>query len=257
MKIRVLFPFLALGALVLIIGLACGTATPTSSAPPSQPSQPSQPTQPPQPTTPPQPTVPPATATQSIPDFFTEEFNTTSFPNWSYFLTHGDESKMSITSGDGKLRFNLEGEDIWVYLMYNPYTYTDVRLDARATNLGYNNNNVSFICRYTGNDWYEVNVYNSGLYDILYGKWDNSRKTASYDSIADGGSTAIRMGKDTNDYTVMCVGNTISLYINGTKVNSVTAKNYALTKGQVGIGVSSFNVWPITVEWDSVTIGQP
>jgi hypothetical protein len=78
MKIRILLPFLALGALVLIIGLACGTTPPATSAPPSQPSQP---TQLPQPTTPPQPTVPLPTATQSIPDFFTEEFNTTSFPN--------------------------------------------------------------------------------------------------------------------------------------------------------------------------------
>jgi hypothetical protein len=248
MKVRILFPFLALGALVLIIGLACGTTTTPTSAPPIQP----QPTNPPQPTSPPLPT-----ATESIPAFFTEEFDTASLPNWSYFLTNGSESKMSITTGNGRLKFNLEDSNIWTYLLYDPYTYTDVRIDARATNLGFNNNNVSFICRYTGDDWYEVNIYNSGLYDILYGKWDNGRKTASYDGIADGGSTAIRMGKDTNDYTVLCVGNTIALYINGTEVNTVTAKNHPLSEGQVGIGVSSFNVYPITVEFDYITISEP
>jgi hypothetical protein len=246
MKIRVLLPFLALGALVFMIGLACGTTTTPTSAPPQQ----SQPTNPP-------PPPPAATATEEIPAYFTEEFDTSSLPNWSYFLTNGKESEMSITTGDSRLRFNLEGLNIWTYLLYDPFTYTDVRIDARANNLGFNNNNVSFICRYTGDDWYEVNIYNSGLYDILYGKWDNNRTTASYDSIADGGSTAIRTGKDTNDYTVLCVGNTIALYINGTEVNTVTAKNYALREGQIGIGVSSFNVYPITVEFDYITISQP
>ncbi|KAF0106065.1 MAG: hypothetical protein FD146_2823 [Anaerolineaceae bacterium] len=59
MKIRVLFPFLALGALVFMIGLACETTTTVTSAPPQ-----TQPTAPPPPTAIPSPT-PDAAATRS------------------------------------------------------------------------------------------------------------------------------------------------------------------------------------------------
>ena len=249
MKIRVLTPFLALGALVLIVSLACITTTPTAPPPPTQGIQP---TQPPLPTSPPA-----ATATEATPAFFTEEFTTDFLANWSYFLTSGEDRDFSLTSGNDRLTFDITATNTWTYLLYDPYIYTDVRIDTRATNLGYNNNNVSFICRYTGDDWYEVNVYNSGLYDILYGKWDADGVGASYDSITDGGISWLKTGKDTNEYVVMCVDNEISLYVNAKEVTTVEVRSYNLREGQVGIGVSSFNVVPITVEFDYVTISEP
>jgi len=252
MKNRVLVPFLVLGALILITGLACGPDTTPTATTNNNNNGGVVNTQPPAATLPPQPT-----ATESIPAYFTEEFNVDFLDNWSYFLTNGTDSDFSLISGNDRLTFDISGLNTWIYLLYDPYTYTNVRIDARVTNLGKNNNNVSFICRYTGTDWYEVNIYNSGLYDILYGKWNSNSAGASYDTIADGGSTAIRQGKDTNEYTVFCVDNIITVYINGVEANTVTAKNYGLREGQVGIGVSSFNVTPITVEFDWVTISEP
>jgi hypothetical protein len=254
MKTKVLFPFVVFALLVLAVGLACITTTATPAAQPTQQQiipptlPPQQPTQPPQPTLPPQPT-----ATDETPAFFTEDFVVTSLPNWSYFLMSGDESNMSITSGDHLLSFDLEGANVWVYLMYDPYTYTDVRIDARAENRGKNNNNVSVICRYSNDGWYEFNIANNGLYWIL--AYDNADQ--SYYTIFNGGSTLIKMGKDTNDYTVGCVGNTLSLYINGTLVKSIKDTKYNFKEGQIGLGVSSFDVWPIIIDWDYITISQP
>jgi hypothetical protein len=250
MKTKALFPFVGFALVILAVGLACGVGTtatpvPTQMVPPTLPPQ--------QPTAVPQPTIPAATATEETPAFFTEDFVTSSLPNWSYFLMSGDEKNMSITTGDHILSFDLEGENVWVYLMYDPFTYTDVRVDASAENRGKNNNNVSMICRYSDEGWYEFNIANNGLYWIL--AYDVVNK--SYYTIYNGGSTAIKMGKDTNDYTIFCVGNTLSLYINGTEVKTIDDKKYNFKEGQVGIGVSSFDVWPIIIDWDYVTISQP
>ena len=260
MKTKVLFPFVLFAFLVLAVGLACSInvgTTPTQAPPvqqqPTQPPVQQQPTNPPPPTQPPAPTVPPATATEETPAFFTEDFVSDSLPNWSYFLMKGNENEMSITTGDHILSFDLEGEDIWVYLMYDPYTYEDIRLDARAENRGKNNNNVSLICRYSNAGWYEFNIANNGLYWIL--AFDSSDN--SYYTIFNGGSTAIRMGKDTNDYTIFCVDHTLALFINGIEVKTIDDNKYNFREGQVGLGVSSFDVWPIVIEWDYVTISQP
>ncbi len=185
--------------------------------------------------------------------FFTEEFTSSTLPNWSPFLMSGSESDYSLTTGDDLLTFDIEGKNVWVYLMYDPYTYTDVILDAKADNRGKNNNNVSLICRYSDEGWYEFNIANNGEYWILAFTTSDNK----YHTIYDGGSTAIKTGKDTNEYTIGCGNNTLTLWINGVEVRTVQETTYALRKGQVGIGVSSFDVWPIIVEWQYVTIAQP
>ncbi len=252
MKSRLFVPFFALAGLILLVGLACGTVTTPTTQPPIQ----IQPTQPPpiqvQPTQPPS-TEPPPQAPDEAPDYFTEEFDGL-IPDWTYFLMSGDENKMELTSGDGKLTFNLTGEELYVYLMYDPYTYTDVRIDARAENRGFNTNEVSLICRYDPDyGWYEFAIGNDGLYTIY--AYDGT--TQQYETLFNGGSTAIHSGKDVNEYTAICKGKTLALYINGVEARTITEKRFAFRDGQVGISTSSFDVLPIIVEWDWVTISEP
>jgi hypothetical protein len=154
--------------------------------------------------------------------------------------------------------FDLGGRDMWVYSMYQPETYADVRIDVRAQNRGDNTNNISIICRYSEDEgWYEFNMYNSGLYDIFYARWKVRGVQASYFLIADGGSTAIHQGKEVNDYSVVCKDDTLSLFINGNEVQTISQKMYVLHEGQVGVGVSSFDRLPVRVDFDSVQISEP
>jgi hypothetical protein len=259
MKIRVIVPFLALASLVLLVGLACGTsAPPAATQPPAvQPTQPPvvqvQPTNPPviPPTNP--PVVFPTDTPAGAPAYFTENFDST-IPNWSYFVLHGDENKLDLQTNNGYLVFNLTGENLYAYILYDPYTYTDVRLDARAENRGFNTNEVSLVCRYDPSyGWYEFSIGNDGLWTI----YAYDANTQQYTSLADGGSTAIHSGKDVNEYTAICKGNSLALYINGVEAKTITEKNFGFRDGQVGISTSSFNVLPIKVEWDWVTISQP
>ncbi len=203
---------------------------------------------------------PPANATsapsttQEAPAYFTEEFNG-KIPNWWYFLMSGDENKMSLNTDNGKLVFNLTGDNLYVYTMYDPWKYQNVRIAASADNRGMNDNSVSLICRYSKDEgWYEFNVGNNGLWQVfVYDKVTGG----DYQLLNSGGSTAIKPGKAINEYTAICNGSTLSLYINGVRVTSFDEKHYALREGLVGIGVSSYHVLPIIVGFDWVTISEP
>ena len=189
------------------------------------------------------------------PAFYVEEFDPDSntVGAWSWLLTNGDESGFDIYTEEGKLIFDITGKQIYSYFLYDPWLYEDVRVDAITENRGKNNNNVSLVCRYTDYGWYEFSIANNGLWWI-YAYDPNS--SPQYVLLANGGSTAVNMGKDVNEYTIMCFGNTLALYINGIEVHTLQENKYGFDEGQIGIGVSSFNVLPIIVEFDWVAISE-
>ena len=261
-------PIFLFTALILIVGLACsgGATPPTQAPPPTQPVQVVQPTSPPPPTEVP-PTEPPATEVATEPpapqsqQFFTEEFDNWLSSDWDVLTVTGsdkaDPDKVTVEANDGKLVWNFDSEYVYYYLFYNAYDYDDVQLDIRADNRGRNNNSISLVCRYDPNvGWYEFNIANSGVYDILYAEV-KSNGDISYNTIANGGSLAIKQGKEVNDYGIVCKGNELTLFINGDEVKSITEKKYGLRSGQIGMSVSSFNVLPILIEMDWVEISEP
>ncbi|MDL1912295.1 DUF1080 domain-containing protein [Chloroflexi bacterium CFX6] len=258
-------PLFLLTAFLLVVGLACGLSgggdTPAPTQPQVQPQQEEpqvEPTQPPPPTEPPAPT---ATEEPAPSMFFTDEFDSDLSSDWSLFTVTGsdkaDPDKLTLGVENGRLVWDFDSEYLYAYLFYGGFDYEDVRLEVRADNLGRNNNSVSLICRYDPDiGWYEFNVTNGGLYDILYAEV-TSKGTISYNTITNGGSNAIKQGKDVNEYAIECSGNQLTLYINGDEVNSIAERKYSLRRGQVGISVSSFNVLPILIEMDWVKVSEP
>jgi hypothetical protein len=259
MKKRFLSPLLIPVLLIVLVGLACSSTPATSTQEPaSPPPTVQQSTQPPVATALELPTaVPtevPTEAPTEVPAYFTEDFNG-DIPNWSYFTMHGDKKLMDLGTHNGSLVFNLTGQDLYAYLTYDPWSYDNVRIDVSADNRGMNDNSVCLICRYSAEEgWYEFNIGNDGLwqvfvYDIATG--------AHYQMLNSGGSTAINTGKAVNEYTAICDGTTLSLYINGVKATSFDEHIYALRKGLVGIGVSAYKVLPVIVQFDKVSISKP
>lgn len=194
------------------------------------------------------------TSSQDAPTFFVEQFdpNTGTVDSWSWFLTNGDENNFDIYTKDGKLVFDINGQNLYSYFLYDPWYYENVRLDAYAENRGMNNNNVSLICRASDEGWYEFSIANNGLWWI----YAYVGSSGTYDQLANGGSNAIRMGKDVNEYTIVCSGTTLALYINGIEAHTRQENFYKFREGKVGIGVSSFNALPIVVEFDWVSISE-
>lgn len=258
-------PLLFFVSLLLIVGLACsGGSTPATQPPPTQaPVKVDEPTSAPEPTEPPateapQPTEPPAPAAQQ---FFTEEFDNPLSSDWTSFTLYdsneSDLDKVKVEAQDGKLVWDLNSKYVYYYLYYGAFEYEDVQVEVSADNRGKNNNSVSLICRYDPKvGWYEFNIANNGLYNILFAKVLDSGKI-EYNRIANGGSNEIKAGLGVNEYGVKCVGDQLSLTVNGAKVKTFQDKKYGLRKGQVGVSVSSFNVTPILIEMDWFKISEP
>ncbi len=171
--------------------------------------------------------------------------------DWSYFLTNGRDDGFEAGTDNSRLYFNIGEKNTWIYLIYDPWIYTDTRLDTRVENLGRNNNNVSLICRYSEKGWYEFNIANNGEWTIL--RFDTASN--QYIALFTGGSTLINTGQGINEYTAVCNGENLTLGINGVEVKTI--KDRALKEGQAGLSVSSFNVTPIVVEFDYFSVTVP
>ena len=252
MLVKTMRPFGFLVVMMAMISLAClgPSEVPTIVSSPSSP-----PTELSQQPTPTEPTASP----QAAEKFFTEEFEG-DLSNWTYFNVLGsaetNESGLSLEVVDGYLSFDITTKELYTYVTYNPFTYKDVAIELRAENQGTNNNAISMVCRYSDEGWYEINVQNSGLYKIFAATY-NASGDIVYNFLADGGSSKIKVGKEVNEYKMICKDRTISLYINGFETRVLDDNQYVLPEGQVGFSVASFSDPTVKVKIDWVKISQP
>ncbi|GAB4578407.1 MAG: hypothetical protein Fur0022_11420 [Anaerolineales bacterium] len=286
MKNRAYKPFVWLGLFILIVGLACGassgepTPVPPTPEPPTATAVP--PTEVPAPTaTPVPPTdtpvptdVPPTDAPptdappptevplEEPPAYYIEEFDGSSssyYPDqYLYFVAQGpDEVNEDVYLDDGKLVFEIDTRDTYIYLYYNYWLYEDVRIGLEADNLGANSQSVSLFCRYDPDrGWIEFNIAGDGTYTIYaYDALGGN----GYVQLFSGGSTAINIGKKVNVYVAECIGDEIALYANDVEVRTMTIPNayQFIREGTVGFSVSSFNSVPVLVEVEWFGIEAP
>jgi hypothetical protein len=250
MFVKVSKPFVFLLTVLVVVSLACISSTETPS-----PEPPAAATEPPQAPTQPPETEPPAPPQPSAQEYFTEDFDG-DISNWSQTIalnaSDGDTSQADIHVEDGYLVFDL-GKWLIGYVFYDPFEYSDVRIDVNVENRGTNVNNVLLVCRVSDEGHYLVNIANSGLYAMY--AFDGSK--GSYGRIADGGSTKIRPGKEVNEYTLVCKEKTLTIYINGVETRKYTDNQFVFRKGLVGVGVASEDQLPVKLDFDWVKISQP
>jgi WD40 repeat protein len=207
------------------------------------------------------PTVAPtATATTAVDQqkTFIEDFDG-NLDRWTPFLGSGVESQVNMSLANGRMQVKLspyEDKVPRVYWVNDGVTYSDVQVDMVVTNNGNNANGVSLICQYNDLGWYEFTVSSAGLYTI-YAFDTNLYAKEKYIVLANGGSPAIKTGQVTNSYTAVCKGNELSLYANGTLVNSVTDELLNFTEGNIGFGVSSPQKLPVDLQLESVAVSIP
>jgi len=270
-------PFYSLAILIVLVGLACGTGSGGDATPTNPPAatavEVAQATDVPtalptvEPTKedsgPPTLEPPPAATATDIPPtesneppaFYIEEFDG-DITNYSYFVQNGvDGGSDMIFTADGALTFNITTEFTYVYMTYDPFSYGDVRIGLSAENRGVNSQNISLVCRLSSDGWFEFNIGGDGLYDILVRDELNN----NYFNIFNGGSTLIKIGRNTNEYVAECIGDTLTLYINGTLAKTVTIPNAYrfMDEGLVGFSVSSFSALPVLVNIEWFGIEQP
>ncbi|MDX9863435.1 MAG: hypothetical protein RBT34_01385 [Anaerolineaceae bacterium] len=197
------------------------------------------------------------------PKFFTDEFDSeTADPNWfdeySYFVDEDVEEdddeytpSYSIEQRRGALRFEIESPFLYLYHVYGPHLYEDVRIDFEIENKGVNTNNVGAICRYTDYGWYEFITTSGGYYSIMRYYEDGNKELAT------GGIKSIRFGTEKkNVYTFICKGRTLILAVNGVEIAKVKDEEIP-DAGYAGINISSESVVPVQVEINWLQISQP
>jgi hypothetical protein len=237
-----------------------GAPTPAPTPEPTSTDEPAKPTDTAEPQFVVVTSTPPSTATtpaeEPTPEpqpFFTETFDE-DLSNWSTIVTSGDKNRLKIYTENGRMVFDLgdPNSDLYAYSIFDEFTYDDVQMEVVALNRGVNVNNVSLVCRYKEGRWFEFNIGNDGFYTIF--AYDS---LIGYDPLFEGGSTAIKSGQSTNKYTAICKGNTLSLFINDQEVRTITVNRYNYASGNIGLSVSSFQVLPVKVEFDSLVISEP
>jgi WD40 repeat protein len=206
----------------------------------------------------PTPTSVPTVAPSPDEAFYTEEFDG-SLDAWIDFMVTGLDNQVSTSIEDSSLFVELspfEDKLPRYYILNDAFTYSEVQIEAVVTNIGNNANGVSLICQYTDDGWYEFRVSNAGLYSIdAYDPSNTSNQ--GYMELAAGGSAAIKSGQSTNTYTAICSGSELSLIINGALVNTVSDTSYQYSEGNVGIGISSPNLLPVDVSFESFSVSSP
>ena len=172
--------------------------------------------------------------------------------NWEQIVKGtGRASKITVSPANDGLIFNLNDPDLRAYYFYKPETYQDVAIRLKAENVGKSTFNVGIVCRRTGDTWYEFRITGDGLW-YLY-KYDGR-----YLTLDSGGATAIKTGKNINEYEMHCVGNQISLRINDETVTTFGFKTSFYMQGQVGFSILSRpDIFPIDIKVIEFELSKP
>lgn len=136
-------------------------------------------------------------------------------------------------------------------------SFDDVVVTVQARQAaGPNNNAYGVVCRYqnaanfylflvSGDGYYAIGKYQSGSDQITYLTPD-----AKYQF-----SDVINQGIATNQLRVSCVGNELSLAVNGLPLLTVTDPTFV--NGDIGLGVSTFEPGTAVVAFDNLRVTAP
>jgi hypothetical protein len=209
-------------------------------------------------TSPPTATLAPNEPTPEPQPFFTEEFND-DLSKWSDYVV-GASERGTVTLEDGNMIFDLNdrSNDLFVYKVFDGFTYSDVTLETVATNRGKTSNAISLICRYTSAGWYEFRIANSSEYWIYAHDSIGAKGARGYIELRTGFFPNLKGGSNT--YVATCSGNELSLSINGEHVHTREENLYQFGEGKIGLSVLSFPSYQeehVIVEFESLKISEP
>lgn len=183
---------------------------------------------------------------------FNDTFSGESNCGWAEYSRSGASSAI----GDGVLSLTSSqpGQIWWT----NPgRTFDDVIISVETEHIGGPEDNAyGVICRYQSSEnFYVFLISSDGYYAI--GKYESGRDQVTYLS-GEGqyvASEAINQGAARNALRVGCVGDELSLTVNGQLVDTVTDATFA--GGDIGLSASSFEPGTLVVSFDNVRVLAP
>jgi hypothetical protein len=171
---------------------------------------------------------------------------------WALYSRDGASS--AIANGVLELTTSQPGQIWWT----NPgRSFDDVIISAEVQHIsGPLDNAFGLICRYQDSEnFYVFLISSDGYYAI--GKYQSGSDQIEY--LTGGGeyvaSDVINQGQAGNSMRVSCVGNELSLMVNGDLLASVTDSTFVA--GDIGLGASTFESGSLTVHYDNVRVLAP
>lgn len=163
--------------------------------------------------------------------FFETEFENAD--NWSLLtVPKAKEGEYKAFAQGGQLYMEISPKNITLYAFYdlvlnNPDVYVETYAQKVA---GPNTNNLSVMCRATDQGWYEFSM-TSGGYWFIWRYMDEK-----YSQLTRGATRVINMQGEPNTVAASCIGTTLTFYVNGKEIGSVTDRTFT-GGGQVGVSV--------------------
>ena len=180
---------------------------------------------------------------------FQDNFSDTNTAGWGQ-----DRDSEHITDYEqGGYRILVNKVD-WIYWANPELFFTDVRVEVDVTKQGGpDTNEFGIICRYVDVDnFYFLTATSDGYYSIskyVAGEYFNLSEETFV------ATDSVNQGNAINHLRADCVGSTLTLYINGQLVDSVTDGDY--TSGDVGLLAGSYDEAGADVVFDNFIVYQP
>lgn len=158
----------------------------------------------------------------------------------------------SVDYVDGAYRILVTKADASVWAEAGP-RLADVRVEADATFVaGPAINSYGLICRYQdAENYYSLEVGSDGFYGIYKAKGGEYTRLTPENAT----SGAVRKGAATNRLRADCIGNTLSLFVNGQKVAEVQDNEFAA--GSIGMTAGAFEGAGTDVRFDNLVVLKP
>ena len=238
--------------LVVLTVTACqpaAPAEPVATTPMPSPTATSTPTPSPTP-------IPPTATATPLPAmrYFREAFSEDS-PYWRFLQVNTDAAQAMPEIQSGFLLFDLPARNQWVYALYEPFEYADVRIDADVQVRAGTQGTPGLVCRYDKEGgWYEFDIHADQTYVLLYGQW-LAEGVARYTPLFRAASEKILPTE--NEIGLLCEGDTLTPYINGTALRRQQEKRFGLTSGKIGVAASAFQDAPVAIAYDWIQAALP
>jgi len=167
---------------------------------------------------------------------------------WSTY--QGIDGLMNYEAGSYHILVDVPNTWFWAT---TEVKLADASIEVQAEKVaGPDDNVLGLICRYQDdNNFYLLLISSDGYYGIL------KRMNGSMTVFGDGMqySQIIHQGKTSNTLRADCIGNTITLYANGTRLAQATDSTFS--EGAPGLIVGTYNTAGTDIVFDNFIISEP
>lgn len=175
--------------------------------------------------------------------------------NSGWPVSADSDKAASYTDGQYLIQAFAAKQDVWAH-PHDPAekSFSDVSIEVDATKFsGTDNNDFGIVCRFVDDNNFYFLIISSDGYQVI-GKYENGEIVyLSSDEMQP--TDAVKQGSATNHLRADCVGSTLTLYVNGQQVASVTDTSF--TSGDIGLTVGTFDEPNASVTFDNFVVFKP